>query len=212
LEYQFEWLSKYIRSCPAVNTPQNTILNPSTVYGISKLTGEHWSRYYYDRYKLDVRSLRYPGIIGHESLPHGGTTDYAVEIYHEAIKKNYYECFLSEHTKLPMIYMPDAIRATIELMEAPAEQIKTRSSYNLASMSFTPAEVTAAIQKHLPDFSVVYKPDFRQAIADSWTDSIDDSPARNDWNWKEQYDLEKMTTDMIENLKKKIIDKKLEHV
>jgi len=189
---------------PKLNTPQDTPLNPETVYGISKLAGEKWCQYYFQKYGVDVRSLRYPGIIGHGTLPGGGTTDYAVEIYHYAIRNEPYTCFLSEHTGLPMIYMDDAIRATIELMHAPAEQIKVRTSYNLSGMSFTPIEVTQEIQKHQPDFKVIYKPDFRQAIADSWTDSLDDSAARKDWGWEVKYDLESMTSDMLLQLKKKI--------
>lgn len=188
---------------PKEHTPQDSIFNPSTVYGISKLAGEHWCSYYYQRYGLDVRSLRYPGLIGSVAPPGGGTTDYAVDIYHHAAQGKDYSCFLKEDTALPMMYMPDAIRATIELMEAPEEQISMHGGYNLSGMSFTPAEVTAAIQKHHPDFEVQYEPDFRQAIADSWSDSIDDSLARADWGWKEEYDLDRMTEDMLQQLAKR---------
>jgi threonine 3-dehydrogenase len=186
---------------PQVNTPQHTILEPTTVYGISKVAGEHWCQYYFNKYGLDSRSLRFPGIIGYQSAPGGGTTDYAVDIYHKAVKREAYECFLREDTRLPMIYMEDAIRATIELMEAPADQIKVRTSYNLSGMDFTPAEITTSIRKHYPDFKVSYQPDFRQAIADSWSDSIDDSHARNDWGWQPKCDLASMTADMIKHLR-----------
>lgn len=185
---------------PRQNTPQFTIMEPNTVYGISKLAGERWCEYYFNKYNVDVRSIRYPGLIGYKSAPGGGTTDYAVHIFHEARKNKQYECFLSENTALPMMYMPDAIRATIELMEAPAEKIKIRSSYNLSAMSFTPKEIAAEIQKHIPDFSISYKPDFRQQIADSWPQSIDDSRARADWGWKNQYNLQDMVVDMLKNI------------
>ncbi len=181
-------------------TPQYEVLIPETVYGISKVAGENWSNYYYRRYGLDVRSLRYPGIIGYQSMPGGGTTDYAVEIYHYAVQNKAYECFLSADTQLPMLYMADAIRATIELMEAPAQKISVHTSYNLAGMSFSPKEVTESIRKWKPDFKVSYKPDFRQAIADSWPASIDDTQARSDWNWKPEFDLDAMTKDMLDNL------------
>lgn len=185
---------------PKQQCPQQTIIEPSTVYGISKYAGEFWCNYYFNRYQVDVRSLRYPGLISYKSSPGGGTTDYAVEIYHAAKNKETYECFLREDTYLPMMYMPDAIRATIELMEAKAVNISVRTSYNISGMSFSPREITAAIQKHEPHFKTVYKPDYRQAIADSWPQSIDDSVARRDWNWKEEYNLEEMTRDMLENL------------
>jgi len=188
---------------PVEHTPQDTILNPSTVYGISKLSGELWCNYYFDKYQVDVRSLRYPGIISYQSMPGGGTTDYAVEIFHNAVKGEPFQCFLKEDTYLPMIYMPDAIKATIGLMEAPAQSIQTRTSYNLSGMSFSPIELTTEIQQHFPDFQVTYQPDFRQKIADSWSDSIDDTPAREDWNWKPQYNLKEMTADMILHLSKK---------
>lgn len=183
------------------NTPQASFLNPSTVYGISKAAGENWAQYYFQRYGLDVRSLRYPGVIGYQSLPGGGTTDYAVDIYHKAIEGEKFSCFLEESTTLPMIYMDDAIRATIELMQAPKDKIKTRTSYNLAGMSFSPVEIAACIQEIYPDFEVTYKPDFRQQIAASWPQSIDDSNAREDWGWQPAFDLKSMTTDMIKNLK-----------
>lgn len=188
---------------PSTNTPQHTVLEPETVYGISKAASENWCQYFHKRYGVDVRSVRYPGIIGYETLPGGGTTDYAVEIYHQAIQHQTYECFLEPDALLPMMYMPDAIRATLELMEAPADKIKVRTSYNLAGMSFAPAEVAAEIQKLIPDFSVRYKPDFRQQIADTWPNSIDDSAARNDWGWKPEYDLAGMTADMVRHLRER---------
>lgn len=185
---------------PKQNCPQQTIIEPSTVYGISKYAGEFWCNYYHQRYGVDVRSLRYPGLISYKSAPGGGTTDYAVEIFHAAKEEGRYTSFLSADTYLPMMYMPDAIRATIELMEAPAERIKIRTSYNVAGMSFSPAEIGAAIQQHLPEFSMSYAPDYRQEIANSWPQSIDDSVARMDWGWKEEYDLSRMTADMMKNL------------
>ena len=188
---------------PRIMTPQHTAMAPSTVYGISKATGEMWCAYYHQRYGLDVRSVRYPGIISHQSMPGGGTTDYAVDIFHQAIQQGKYTCFLEANTRLPMMYMDDAIRATLELMAAPSENIKVRTSYNLASMSFTPAELAAEIKRHIPDFSIDYEPDQRQAIAASWTESIDDSEARKDWGWQPAYDLGSMTEDMILHLKKK---------
>lgn len=186
---------------PKQNCPQQTIIEPTTVYGISKHAGEFWCNYFFMQYGVDVRSLRYPGLISYKSEPGGGTTDYAVEIFHHALKNKYYECFLKEDTYLPMMYMPDAIRATLELMEAPAEKIKVRTSYNISSMSFSPKEISLEIKKHIPDFSITYKPDYRQTIADSWPQSIDDSTARNDWGWEEKYDLATMTNDMLKNLK-----------
>ncbi len=185
---------------PRTNCPQQTIIEPVTVYGISKYAGEFWCNYYHQRYGVDVRSLRYPGLISYKSAPGGGTTDYAVEIFHEAIEAKQYTSFLKEDTFLPMMYMPDAIRATIELMEALQDKISIRHSYNISSMSFSPADIGAAIQKHIPEFTMEYKPDYRQEIASGWPQSIDDSVARNDWGWKESYDLEKMTKDMLENL------------
>ena len=185
---------------PKVNCPQQTIIEPTTVYGISKYAGEFWCNYYHHRYGVDVRSIRYPGLISYKSAPGGGTTDYAIEIFHEALEEKKYECFLDKETYLPMMYMPDAIRGTIELMEAPAEKISVRTSYNLSSMSFSPEQLASAIKNFIPEFSISYKPDYRQAIADSWPQSIDDSTARSDWGWKPDYDLERMTKDMIENL------------
>jgi nucleoside-diphosphate-sugar epimerase len=186
---------------PKEDTPQTTIMEPTTVYGISKQTGERWCEWYFRKYGVDVRSIRYPGIISYKTLPGGGTTDYAVEIFHEAIKTSGYTSFLSEDTSLPMMFMEDAIKATIDIMEAPAENIKVRSSYNLAAMSFTPAELAAEIKKHIPEFKISYEPDFRQEIANSWPGSIDDSAARKDWNWKNDYNLESLTTAMLEGLK-----------
>ena len=186
---------------PRINTPQYTVMEPSTVYGISKQTGERWCEYYHNIYGVDVRSIRYPGLISWSTEPGGGTTDYAVDIYHKALSDKTYECFLSENTALPMMYMDDAIRATVQIMQAPSEKIKIRSSYNLGGVSFTPTAIAETIKKHIPDFTVTYKPDFRQKIADSWPASIDDSAARDDWNWKHKFDLEMITTDMLENLK-----------
>ena len=185
---------------PRQNCPQATVIEPVTVYGISKFAGEFWCNYYNRRYGVDVRSLRYPGLISYKSAPGGGTTDYAVEIFHEALEEKKYECFLREDTYLPMMYMPDAIRATIELMEADASKISIRTSYNISGMSFSPKEIAAGIKNHIPGFSISYKPDYRQAIADSWPQSIDDTVARKDWGWKEEFDLERMTKDMFENL------------
>lgn len=186
---------------PKKNTPQYTVMEPNTIYGISKQAGERYCEYYNQKYGVDVRSIRYPGLIGYKSAPGGGTTDYAVHIYHEALKNKKYECFLSADTELPMMYMPDALKATITLMEAPAEQVKIRSSYNVAGMSFNPEEIAAEIRKYIPDFTISYNPDFRQAIANSWPQSIDDTHAKADWGWKPQYDLAGMTKDMLENLK-----------
>ena len=186
---------------PMKNTPQYTIMEPNTVYGITKQAGERWNEYYFNKFGVDVRSIRYPGLIGSKSAPGGGTTDYAVDIFHQAVQHKKYESFLSENTKLPMMYMADAIRATVDLMEVSIEQVKIRSSYNLAGISFTPQQISEEIKKHIPDFEITYKSDFRQAIADSWPSSIDDSYAKKDWGWELKYDLEKMTSDMIENLK-----------
>lgn len=185
---------------PKQNCPQQTVIEPTTVYGISKYAGEFWCNYFHQRYGVDVRSLRYPGLISYKSAPGGGTTDYAVEIFHEALEQKKYECFLNEATYLPMMYMPDAIRATIELMEAPASKISVRTSYNLSGMSFSPKEIAAEIKKHIPEFNISYKEDYRQAIANSWPQSIDDSVARKDWGWKEEYDLSRMVKDMLDNL------------
>ncbi|MFV8269145.1 L-threonine 3-dehydrogenase [Flavobacterium sp. GT2N3] len=186
---------------PRENTPQYTIMEPSTVYGISKQSGERWCEYYHNIFGVDVRSIRYPGLISWSSPPGGGTTDYAVDIFHKALSDKTYECFLSSETKMPMMYMDDAIAATIQIMQAPVEQIKIRSSYNLAAMSFTPTEIAAEIKKHIPEFTVTYKPDFRQKIADSWPASIDDAEARKDWNWKHEFDMETMAEDMLKNLR-----------
>ncbi|GAA3970998.1 NAD-dependent epimerase/dehydratase family protein [Mucilaginibacter dorajii] len=188
---------------PQFNTPQYCVMDPNTVYGFSKLAGERWAEYYFVKHGLDIRSIRYPGLIGWKASPGGGTTDYAVHIFHEALKKGKYESFLSADTTLPMMYMEDAIRATISLMDAPADQIKIRSSYNLAGISFTPAQLADEIKKHISAFEMGYvDTDPRQAIADSWPKSIDDNSAQQDWGWKLEYDLPKMTADMLENLKK----------
>lgn len=186
---------------PKVETPQETVTEPNTVYGITKVSGELWCLYYFEKYGVDVRSLRYPGLIGYKSLPGGGTTDYAVDIYHKAIAGEVFSCFLSEDTYLPMMYMPDAIKATISLMDAPKEQIKVRTSYNISALSFSPKEIYESILKEIPDFKIKYEPDFRQKIADSWPDSINDSAARSDWGWNPDFDLDKMTKDIITNLK-----------
>ncbi|WP_417290733.1 NAD-dependent epimerase/dehydratase family protein [Corallibacter sp.] len=187
---------------PKENTPQYTIMEPSTVYGITKQVGERWCEYYHNKYGVDVRSIRYPGIISWKTLPGGGTTDYAVDIYHKAIADKTYECFLSENTELPMMFMDDAIKATVDLMHADSDSVKIRSSYNLAAISFTPIDIANAIKKHIPDFTISYKPDFRQEIADSWPKSIDDSQARQDWNWTHNFDLEAITEEMLTNLSK----------
>lgn len=185
---------------PKVNCPQQTIIEPTTVYGISKYAGEFWCNYYFHRYGVDVRSLRYPGLISYKSAPGGGTTDYAVEIFHDAISDKHYDCFLKENTYLPMMYMPDAIKATISLMEAPAKDITIRTSYNVGALSFSPKELAECIKTHIPDFTIAYLPDYRQSIADSWPSSIDDSVAKKDWNWQPEYTLETMTKEMLENL------------
>lgn len=188
---------------PKDNTPQYCTMDPNTVYGISKLAGERWCEYYYQKYNLDVRSIRYPGLISWKAAPGGGTTDYAIHIFHEALKKGSYSSFLSAATELPMMYMDDAIRGTIELMDAPAENIGIRSSYNFAGVSFTPEVLATEIRKHIPDFKLTYtENDPRQAIADSWPRSIDDSYAKKDWLWKPEFDLAKMTDEMLKNLKK----------
>jgi len=185
---------------PVNHTPQNCVMDPNTIYGISKLAGERYCEYYFQKRGVDVRSLRYPGLIGHKSDPGGGTTDYAVSIYHDALQTGVHNCFLKDNTELPMLYMPDALKATLDIMHAPAEQIKIRSSYNLAGMSFSPSEITAAIQQYIPNFKTEYNPDSRQAIADSWPNSIDDAEARKDWGWNPDFDLNKMTKDMLVNL------------
>ena len=185
---------------PADNTAQYTVMDPTTIYGISKLAGERLCEYYYTKYGVDVRSIRYPGIISFKSPPGGGTTDYAIAIFHAALRGETYECFLGPETTLPMIYMPDAIRATIELMDAPSEQVKIRSSYNVAGVSFNPRELAAAIKRAVPAFEIAYKPDSRQAIADTWPQSLDDSRATSDWGWKSRVGIEEMVTSMLENI------------
>ena len=185
---------------PKENTPQYTIAEPSTVYGISKQSGERWCEYYNHIFGVDVRSIRYPGLISWSSPPGGGTTDYAVDIFHKALSDKKYECFLSSETKMPMMYMEDAINATVKIMQAETKNVKIRSSYNLAAMSFTPTEIASEIKKYIPDFKISYKPDFRQKIADSWPASIDDDFARKDWGWKHKYDLSEMTIDMLRHL------------
>jgi nucleoside-diphosphate-sugar epimerase len=185
---------------PKKNCPQQTIIEPITVYGISKYAGEFWCNYYFNRYGVDVRSIRYPGLISYKSAPGGGTTDYAVEMFQAAVDKESYTCFLRENTYLPMMYMPDAIRGTIELMEAPADKISIRHSYNLGSLSVSPLDIENSIRNHIPGFKANYQPDYRQAIADSWPEGIDDSVARADWGWKPEFDLARMTADMLQNL------------
>ena len=188
---------------PTNNTPQKTVMEPSTVYGISKQAGERWCEYYFNKYGVDVRSVRYPGLISYTTLPGGGTTDYAVDIYYKALKHKKYISFLNAKTTLPMMYMDDAINATIGIMEAPKKSIKIRSSYNLSAMSFNPKEIAECIKKQIPDFEISYKTDFRQEIADSWPQSIDDTNAREDWGWEHKVSLEEMTSIMLENLSKK---------
>ena len=186
------------------NTPQHAIMEPNTVYGISKLAGERWNEYYFNKFGVDVRSLRYPGLLGWKAAPGGGTTDYAVDIFYSAIKHGKYTSFISENTQLPMMYMSDAIRATIQIMQAPANQIKIRSSYNLAGVSFSPKEIADEISKHIANFEISYNIDYRQEIADSWPSSINDLNAQQDWGWRKKYDLENITKDMIANLQKKL--------
>jgi threonine 3-dehydrogenase len=196
---------------PKENCPQFTTMHPTTIYGISKQAGEQLCEYYFRRFGLDVRGIRYPGIISYESLPGGGTTDYAVDIFYKAVDGVNYECFLSENTRLPMMYMDDAIRATIELMDAPKEKVKNRYAYNLQGVSFSPKELAAEIQKHRPEFKVTYKPDFRQAIADSWVCSLEDSEARKDWGWKPNFDLAQITSEMLKNLEARKSDRHAEY-
>lgn len=194
----------YGPSTPKQNTPQNTLMDPNTVYGISKLAGERWCEYYHEKYGVDVRSLRYPGLIGYKSLPGGGTTDYAVDIFYKAIQGEDYECFLKKDTHLPMMYMKDAVNATIAIMEAPSDDIKIRSSYNLSAMSFSPEKIFSKIREQYPEFQITYNPDFRQAIADSWPQSIDDAEAREDWGWVHKYNLDKLVEAMMVNLEQKL--------
>lgn len=188
---------------PSIMTPQKTVLHPSTMYGVTKVAIELLGNYYNLKYGMDIRGLRYPGVISHKTLPGGGTTDYAVAIYFDAVKKGSYECFLREDTMLPMIYMPDCIKATVDLFFADKSRLTNATGYNLAAFSVTPKEITESIRKVIPDFKITYTPDFRQAIADSWPDSIDDSEARNEWDWKPDFDLDKMTRDIIEAIKLK---------
>jgi nucleoside-diphosphate-sugar epimerase len=193
-------IAVYGTKAPLQKSPQSAFLNPATVYGISKSAGENWAQYYFNKYNLDIRSIRYPGVIGYQSMPGGGTTDYAVDIYHSAVKKETFNCFLKADTKLPMIFMDDAIRATIELMQSPKENIKTRTSYNLGSMSLSPVQIYEAIKTKYPSFEIEYNPDFRQGIADNWPNSIDDKEARSDWGWEPKFDLKSMTSIMLEKL------------
>lgn len=189
---------------PRQNTPQYTVIEPTTVYGISKFAGERWCEYYHNRWGVDVRSVRYPGLIGYKSMPGGGTTDYAVDIFHHAIKSGQYECFLGPETALPMMYMSDAIKATMDIMLAPAEKVRIRSSYNISAMSFDPAQIAAEIKKRIPGFAITYKPDFRQQIANNWPASISDTEAREHWGWSHEYDLPRMVDDMLHHLKRKL--------
>lgn len=189
-------------STPQDNTPQHTVMEPTTVYGISKQSGERWCEYYHRVHGVDVRSIRYPGLISWKTMPGGGTTDYAIDIFHAALNKGHYDCFLEQDMELPMMYMQDAIRATVQLMQSPATAVIQRSSYNLSAMSFTPAQIAQSIKKFVPDFTVAYKPDFRQKIAASWPSSIDDSHARNDWGWSHEFDLERMVNEMVDKLRK----------
>jgi nucleoside-diphosphate-sugar epimerase len=192
---------------PKDNTPQETVMNPNTIYGVTKVAGEKLCAYYNQKHGLDIRSLRYPGLIGHKSLPGGGTTDYAVEIYHEAIKNSHFTCPLSEEAMLPMMFMPDAVRATVELMQAERNKLTVETSYNLAGMSFTPEEIAENIRAYIPDFQIAYKPDFRQKIAMSWPNSIDDSAAQKDWKWKVAYNLKRMTDEMICHISEQLLVK-----
>lgn len=194
-------------STPRINTPQRTVMEPVTVYGVSKQAGERWCEYYHSKYKVDVRSIRYPGLISYKSPPGGGTTDYAVDIFHKAITNGSYTCFLEKDTMLPMMYMPDALDATLNLMSAASDRISIRSSYNVSAISFTPEMLAAEIRSHIPGFTVDYEPDFRQAIADSWPGTIDDSMARKDWGWQERFDLTSMTEDMLEHIRQLYLQK-----
>lgn len=202
---KFYWpssIAAFGPNTPKRDTQRHTIMEPTTVYGISKYTGELWCQYYFQRYGLDVRSIRYPGLISWKSLPGGGTTDYAIDIFHKALESKHFTSFLSADTYLPMMYMDDAIRGTIELMEAPAENIKNRMSYNFAAITFSPSELAEEIKKHIPDFTIDYQPDYRQQIADSWPQSIDDKDAREEWGWKHEFDLARMSEAMLKNLAK----------
>ena len=190
---------------PKANTPQRTIMEPTTVYGITKQVGERWCEYYYNNYDVDVRSIRYPGIISWKTLPGGGTTDYAIDIFHKAINEGHYDCFLTEDTALPMMFMDDAVKATLDIMNANPEDVKIRSSYNLSAISFTPKQLATQIAKQLPEFTISYTPDFRQKIANSWPNSIDDTAARQDWCWEHDYDLEAITNEMLLQLGEKAI-------
>ncbi|MCK0107711.1 NAD-dependent epimerase/dehydratase family protein [Flavobacteriaceae bacterium S0825] len=192
-------------STPKINTPQQTVMEPTTVYGITKQVGERWCEYYFNNYGVDVRSIRYPGIISWKTLPGGGTTDYAIDIFHKAISDGHYDCFLTKSTALPMMFMEDAVKATLDIMKANTNDVKIRSSYNLSAISFTPQELADEIAKQIPEFTISYTPDFRQKIADSWPNSIDDSSARQDWNWNHSYDLEAITNEMLLQLKEKAI-------
>jgi len=189
---------------PKVLCPQQAVMEPRTVYGISKVAGELWCQYYFEKFSVDVRSIRYPGLISYETAPGGGTTDYAIAIFHEALQNGKYTCFLSEGTRLPMMYMPDAIRATVKIMQAPAEHIKVRTSYNIAAMSFSPGELAGEIRRHIRGFKIACLPDYRQQIAESWPQSIKDTAARKDWGWQHDYDLEKMTADMLQNIRRQL--------
>ncbi|MGF1669804.1 MAG: NAD-dependent epimerase/dehydratase family protein [Balneolaceae bacterium] len=189
---------------PSERTPQHAALNPTTVYGISKMAGEQWCAYYHNKFGVDIRSLRYPGLIGYKSLPGGGTTDYAVDIFFKALQNEPFTCFLNRNSRLPMMYMEDAVKATLQLMEASPEKITVHTSYNISGMNFTPEEISNSIKKRLPSFKINYKPDYRQQIADSWPDSIDDTPARNDWGWKASFNLEKMTDHILTHLSERV--------
>lgn len=191
---------------PASNTPQHTVMDPNTIYGISKLAGERWCEYYHQKYGVDVRSLRYPGLIGYKAKPGGGTTDYAVDIFYKALEERKYTCFLKKGSYLPMMYMQDAVNATIQLMQADSDQVKIRSSYNISAISFSPEEIADSITKHIPDFEINYEPDFRQDIADSWPNSINDSEARSDWGWNHKYDLSLMTETILQGLNKQLLN------
>jgi len=196
---------------PRINTPNDTILRPTSMYGVTKVCGERLCDYYVRRYGIDVRGLRYPGIISSETLPGGGTTDYAVEIFYEAVENGRYTCFLKEDTRLPMMYMPDCIKATLELAEADFDNLKHHNDFNLSAFSVTPGEMVESIKKYIPDFECSYEPDYRQAIAESWPESIDDTPAREEWGWQPEWDLDAMTKDMLEKLKKRFDEGQLYH-